>query len=134
MSAVFCKKTRFFDGIFRKNTIFVAEKEDVYDTDNINHKQDHDFHDNNLLSQTVLDVLQQILAGFEADAEADGGFWDGHLRTLFWGEETEDGRGGMDGQRLAVEEVRSATNNLQPVDELPRCFFRFEVDSEDGTR
>ena len=134
MIVVFCKKSRFSDCSFRKNTIFVAEKEDVYDTDNINHIQDHDFHDNNLLSQTVLDVLQQILAGFEADAEADGGFWDGHLRTLFWGEETEDGRGGMDGQRLAVEEVRSATNNLQPVDELPRSFFRFEVDGKDSTR
>ena len=112
VSIVFCKKCRFSDCSFRKNTIFVAEKEDVYDTDNINHIQDHDFHDNNLLSQTVFDVLEQILAGFETDAEADGCVWDGHLGTLFGCEEAEDGRGGMDGQRLAVEEVRGATDDL----------------------
>ena len=45
-----------------------------------------------------LDILQQILAGFEADAEADGGIRDGHLRALLRGKEAEDGRGGMDGQ------------------------------------
>ena len=45
-----------------------------------------------------------------------------------------DGRGGMDGQRLAVEEVRGTTDDLELVDERPCCLFRFEVDGEDGTR
>ena len=45
----------------------------------------------------LLDILQQILAGFEADAKADGGVGYRHLGTLFWGEEAENGRGGMDG-------------------------------------
>ena len=38
-------------------------------------------------------------------------------------EETKDSRGGMDSQRLAVEEVRGATNDLQFVDERPGGFF-----------
>ena len=38
-----------------------------------------------------LDIFQQILASFEADAEAYCGVGDGHLRTLLWGTETEDG-------------------------------------------
>ena len=40
----------------------------------------------------------------------------------------------MDRQRLAIEEVRGAADNLQLVDERPCCLFRFEVDGEDGTR
>ena len=39
----------------------------------------------------------------------------------------------MNGQRLAVEEVRGATDNLQLVDERPGGFLRFKVDGEDGS-
>jgi len=49
--------------------------------------------DNNLLSQTVFDILKQVLAGFKADAEADSGIWYRHLGALLRSEETEDGRG-----------------------------------------
>ena len=45
-----------------------------------------------------LDIFEQVFAGFEADAQADGGVGDGHRSALFIGEETEDGGGGMDGQ------------------------------------
>ena len=38
----------------------------------------------------------------------------------------------MDGQRLAVEEVRSATNDLQLVDKREGGFFRFKIDGEDS--
>ena len=38
-----------------------------------------------------LDVLQQIFAGFEADAETYCRVRDRHLGTLLWREETEDG-------------------------------------------
>ena len=82
----------------------------------------------------MLNILQQILTCFEADAEADGGIWDGHLGALLRGEETEDGGGGMNGQRLAVEEVCGATDDLQLVDERPGGILRFEVDGENGTR
>ena len=46
----------------------------------------------------LADILQQVFASFEADAETDGRVGDRHRRTLFGSEETEDGRGGMDGQ------------------------------------
>ena len=82
----------------------------------------------------LLDIFQQIFTCFETDAEADGGVWDGHLGALLGGEETEDGRGGMDGQRLAIEEVRGATDDLKFIDERPGGFLRFEVNGEDGTR
>ena len=87
-----------------------------------------------LQGQALLDIFQQIFAGFEADAEADSGVGYGHLGALLWGEETKDGRGGMDGQRLAVEEISGATDNLQFVDERPCGFFRGEVDGENSTR
>lgn len=40
----------------------------------------------------------------------------------------------MDGQRLAVEEVRGTTDNLKLINEGESGFFRFEVYCEDGTR
>lgn len=40
----------------------------------------------------------------------------------------------MNGQRLAVEEVRGSTDDLQIVDESPSCLLRFEVDGEDSAR
>ena len=82
----------------------------------------------------LLDILQQVFTSFEANAEADGGVGDGHRGTLLVAEETEDGGGGVDGQRLAVEEVRGATDDLEFVDERPCGFLRFEVDGEHGTR
>ena len=40
----------------------------------------------------------------------------------------------MDSQRLTVEEVRGAADDLQFVNERPRSFLRFEVDGKDGAR
>ena len=71
------------------------------------------------------DILQQIFTGFETDAEADRRIRDRHLRSLLRGEETEDGGSGMDGQRLSVEEVRGATDDLELVDKSEGGFFRF---------
>ena len=48
-------------------------------------------------SETVFDIFQQVFAGFETDAEANGRIWHGHLGTLFGREEAEDGGGGMNG-------------------------------------
>ena len=38
-----------------------------------------------------LDIIQQILTGFETNTEADSGVGHGHLGTLLGGEETKDG-------------------------------------------
>ena len=74
------------------------------------------------LCKTLFNIIQQVFAGFETDAEADRRVRDRHLRTLLGGEETEDGGSVMDGQRLSVEEVRGTTDNLEFVDERP-CGF-----------
>ena len=75
------------------------------------------------LCKTLFNIIQQVFACFETYAEADGGVKDGHRRTLFGGKETEDGGGRMDGQRLAIEQVRGTTDNLQLVDERPCRLF-----------
>ena len=75
------------------------------------------------LCKTLFNIIQQVFAGFEANAQTDGCIWDGHLRTLFGGEEAEDGGRRMDGQRLAVEEVRGTTDDLELVDERPSGFL-----------
>ena len=86
------------------------------------------------LCKTLFNIIQQVFAGFETDAEADRRIWYRHFRTLFGSEEAEDGGRRMDGQRLAVEEVRGTTDNLEFINEGESGFFRFEVYCEDGTR
>ena len=56
-----------------------------------------------------------------------------HLGALLGGEETEYGRCRMDGQRLAIKEIRGTTYDLQLVDECPSGFLRFEVYGEDSS-
>ena len=75
------------------------------------------------LCKTLFNIIQQVFAGFETDAEADRRIWYRHFRTLFGSEEAEDGGRRMDGQRLAVEEVRGTTDNLKLIDERPRGFL-----------
>ena len=39
----------------------------------------------------------------------------------------------MDGQRLAIKQVRGATYRLQLVDECPCGFLRFKINGKDRT-
>lgn len=57
------------------------------------------------LSQAVLYVLKQVIHMFQPDGEADGGVGHIHLLALPIGEVSENGAGGMNGQRPVVKQV-----------------------------
>ena len=71
-----------------------------------------------------MDVEQQVERVFQSYGEPDGGLPDVHLLQLPFGEESEDGRGGVDGQRAAVEQIRGPMDELQPVQETENIIIR----------
>ena len=78
----------------------------------------------------MLDILQKIFTVFQTDAQSYRSVKHRHLGTLFGGEKTEDGGGGMNGQRLTIEEIRGTTDNLQLIDEREGIILLSEVDGE----
>ena len=75
------------------------------------------------LYQCLLNVSKQVLAVFQSHADAYGCVCYRHFSTLLVGELSEDGAGGMYGQRLAVEEIGGTAYHLQFVDECIALIF-----------
>lgn len=80
--------------------------------------------------ESLFDVFKQVMRVFETDAEAHHGVVYLHDATLLVGEGDEDGAGRMDGQRLAIEQVRGTPYQLQTVDKGEGSLLRFEADGE----
>jgi hypothetical protein len=69
------------------------------------------------------DVEQQVMRILKPYGEPDGGLSDIHLLQLSFGEEPEDGRCGMNGERTVVEQIRGTVDEFQPIEEKEAFLF-----------
>ena len=82
--------------------------------------------------QGLLYVGNEVVHGLQSYGQSDGGLSHVHLLQLSLGEESEDGGGGVDGQRAVVEEVGGAVDELQPVEEPEARLLGSQVDGKHG--
>lgn len=80
------------------------------------------------LSQAVLYVLKQVIHMLQPDGEADGSVRHIHQLALPVGEVSENGAGGMNGQRPVVKQVGCTAYKPQFVDEAKTLLAALQVD------